>query len=712
MVRLASALFVLVLAACRPRTSPEHSAGPEPLAAPRPAPRPRVVHAQGGDRVDPYYWLRDDARNAPEVLAHLRAENAYTDAQLAPLARARAALYAEMVGRMPEEDASAPVIDHGYAYTTRYVRGGEQPLVTRRALPNGAEQTLIDGNALARRTPYFELGDYAVSDDGRVLAYTVDEQGRGEFVLRLRDLALGADLPDELRGIEPSLALSADGSALVYIEKDPATLLGSRVKLHRLGTARAADRLLYEEADRAFFLGLSKSPSRRFVIVQASSTEADETLVADATDPALPLAPVIPRSDRHKYEVGDRGPSWIVRTNLGAPNFRIVELARGERDLGRARELVPEPARGGIEGMAVLDQALAYEERREGLVRVRVRRFEDGLLLPGPDLDAASTERLDELRDPGRARVAVRQTGFVLPDAVVDRDLVAGTDSLVKRDEVRGGFDPARFRSERLEIAARDGAAVPVTLLMRRDHVHDGSAPLYLTGYGAYGISEDPEFSSARLSLVERGVVFAVAHVRGGQELGRAWYDAGRLAHKQRTFDDFVDVARALVARGVADPARLAARGASAGGLLIGAVANQAPNLFKVLVAHVPFVDVVTTMLDPSIPLTTNEYEEWGNPEAPRWYEIMLAYSPYDNVRAQAYPAMYVSTGLWDPRVQYYEPAKWVAKLRATKTDDRPLVLRVNMDAGHGGRSGRFAHRHELAEEYAFVLRELGVALP
>jgi oligopeptidase B len=709
--RVLLAVWFSILVGCGRNTGPLVNAGDGTVVRPPMAQqRPHAVVAPSGTRVDPYYWLRDDTRETTEVLGYLNAENAYADALLANQAPAREVLYAEMVGRLPEADISAPVRAHGYDYFTRYMRGGEHPVLTRRGPnPDALEEVLLDGNQRAQGQPYFRLGQAEVSDDATLLAWSEDVVGRSMHVVHFKDLRTGALLSDELSSADDAIAWAADGKTLLYIEKDPETLLGVRVKAHVLGSAASSDRTLYEEADHAFFLSVSRSPSRRFLFVQASSTLSDEQLVADAKDPSLVFRPILARSSDHLYEAEDHGDAFIVRTNQGAPNYRIVALPMGETDLAQATELVAEPAAGLIESMAVFDDALAFEARVDGLLRVCTRAFRDGGVRCNAHAEPVYTERLGDNEDPSLGYVQVRYSSLTTPESVYHQDLSTGARVLVKRDEVRGGFDPAALVSERLLVRARDGVAVPVSLVYRKGHVHDGSAALYLTGYGAYGLSEDPVFSSTRLSLLERGVVFGIAHVRGGQELGRAWYEAGRVEQKAHTFTDFIDVTAALVAQGVAHPGRVAARGASAGGLLIGAVANMAPEKYRVLVAHVPFVDVVTTMLDDSIPLTTNEYDEWGNPAEQAAYARMLSYSPYDNVAARSYPALYVSAGLWDSQVQYYEPAKWVAKLRANKTDAQPLVLRTNMEAGHSGRSGRFARRRELAEELAFVLGELGV---
>ena len=691
-----------------PRASSTDAATVQP---PRPEARPHTVHAAHGDRTDEYYWLRDDTREKPEILALLAAENAYADSQLAGIAPARDTLYRELVARIAPNDNSVPVEERGFWYEKRYVEGGEYPLYVRhQGSPTGPEQVLLDGNALARGHDFYRLDDYEVSPDTKRLAWVEDTVGRMQHTLRFKDLDRDVVLPDTIRDVESALAWASDSQTLLYIEKDPETLLGKRVRKHRLGTDPARDPVVYEEPDDAFYLAVWRSRSGRFLNLYAVSTVSSEQWVADAADPELRFRVLLPRARDHEYLAQDHADHWVLRSNAGAPNFRLVEVPMAQvADRARWRTLVPEPAAGLLDDFDVFDEFLAYSAHRDGLSRVLVRAWQSGEEREIAAPDPASTVTLGDNREAAAHVLRYEYTSLKTPRSTLEYDPRSGRSQLLKQEPVLGGFQPEDYATEYFEIAARDGAQVPVSLVYRRGFARDGTAPLYQTAYGAYGYSSDPEFDAGRLSLLDRGVVFAIAHARGGQELGRAWYDQGRLLHKQNTFSDFVDVTRALVAHGYAARARVAARGASAGGLLMGAIANQAPADYRVIVAHVPFVDVVTTMLDASIPLTTNEFDEWGNPEQKPFYDAMLAYSPYDNVRAQAYPALYVTTGLWDSQVQYYEPLKWVSRLRARKTDARPVILRVNMTAGHGGRSGRFVRQAQIAEEYAFVLRELGV---
>jgi oligopeptidase B len=668
------------------------------------------VHSPHGDRSDEYYWLRDDTRSDPDVLAYLRAEDAYTERMLAPLSAQRSALYRELVARIAPDDTSVPVRENGYWYVRRFAANQEYALHLRRPDRHGAaEELLLDENELARGHGYFHLGGYEVSPGGRVLAWAEDRVGRGQHLIRFKRLERGELLVDTLSNAEGMLAW-ADDEVLLYIEKDAETLLGTRVRAHRLGTDAALDRVVYEEHDHSYYLALWRGRSQRYLNIYLMATDSSEQWVARSDDPALRFERLIPRRPKHEYLAEDHAERWIVRSNAGAPNFRLIEaatsgLARAER----WRELVPEPKAGLVEDFAVFDQFLAYTARGEARLRAFVLPFAtaraEPIALPGDDY----TVQLGDNREADAGTVRLEYTALTVPERVYDYEVADARLSLRKEEPVLGGFDAARYRTAQLFAPARDGASIPVSLAWRADVDKDGRAPLYLMAYGSYGASEDPEFVSARVSLLDRGVVLGIAHVRGGQELGRDWYEQGRTLRKENTFRDFLDVTDFLVAQGYAAKTRVAARGASAGGLLIGAVANLAPEKFAVLVAHVPFVDVVTTMLDDTIPLTSNEYDEWGDPRREADYRTMLAYSPYDNVRAQAYPALFISTSLWDSQVQYYEPAKWVARLRAQKTDQNPLLFRVNLQGSHAGRSGRFSRQKQLADEYAFVLDRLGV---
>jgi oligopeptidase B len=687
-----------------------HAAAP-PVAAVR----PHAVASPHGTRNDDYYWLRDDTRTAPEVVAHLNAENAYRAAVTAHWQPLQDTLYAEIVGRIQQDDASVPCENNGYWYLHRFGTGDEYPVYARRAgSDSGPEQVLLDLRERARGLDFYDVGAIEVSPDNRVASFTEDTIGRRQYTLRFKDIATGELLPDVVPNVEEGIVWTADSRHVLYVEKDPVTLLGLRVRVHELGTDPATDRLVHEEADDAFYTSVGLTKDRRFLLIDSSSTITTEVRFAPADDPQLAFCTFLPRSRGHEYSIDHVGERWVIRSNWQAVNFRLFEAATaatGSRD--HWHELVAHRDDVLIAGFDVFDQFLAIEERIEGLRKIRIRRWDGEREFHLDSDEPAYRMALDANEEVASEVVRYSYTSLTTPRTIYDYDLRTGERRLLKREPVLGGFDPARYETQYLWAPARDGERIPVALVYRRTlFQRNGSAPLLQYGYGAYGISSDPVFSSSLLSLLDRGFVYAIAQVRGGQERGRPWYDAGRLLRKRHSFEDFIDVTRFLVAEGYADPARIFARGGSAGGLLVAGVANMAPELYRGIVAHVPFVDIVTTMLDDSIPLTTNEYDEWGDPNEHEFYEYMLSYSPYDNVRAQAYPAFYVTTGLWDSQVQYYEPAKWVAKLRRLKTDDRLLVMRINMEAGHGGKSGRFEHLREVAEEYAFLVHEAGGSDP
>ena len=669
--------------------------------------RPRAVASPHCVRVDDYYWLRDDTRTASDVLEYLRAEDAYRIAMTAAWKPLEDHLYSEIVGRIRQDDASVPCRDNGYWYLHRYDTGDEYPVYARReGSADGPEQVLLDLRENARGLDYYDVGSIEVSHDNRLLAFTEDAVGRRQYTLRFKSLVTGELLPDVVPNVEEGVVWASDNRRVLYVEKDPVTLLGLRVRVHELGTDPARDPVVHEEEDEAFYTAVGLTKDRRYLLIESSSTITTEVRYASLDDPALAFNVFLPRSRGHEYSVDHVGERWVIRSNWQAVNFRLLEASAADTGIReRWRELVAHRDDVLVAGFDVFDNFLAIEERVEGLRRIRIRPWAGG-----PDIHIDSDEpayrmALDANEEVASDTVRYTYTSLTTPRTTYDYDTRTGERVLLKREPVLGDFDPSRYATEYLWVTARDGERVPVALVYRRDLFRrDGTAPLLQYGYGAYGISSDPVFSSSLLSLLDRGFVYAIAQVRGGQERGRRWYDAGRLLEKRHSFEDFIDAARWLVAEGYADAKRVFARGGSAGGLLVAAAANMAPELYRGIVAHVPFVDIVTTMLDESIPLTTNEYDEWGDPHELVFHDYMLSYSPYDNVQAQAYPALYVTTGLWDSQVQYYEPAKWVAKLRRLKTDDRLLVMRVNMEAGHGGKSGRFEHLHELAEEYAFIL--------
>ena len=690
--------------------APAQTASTAP-APPRAATRPHDVVSPHGTRGDEYYWLRDDTRKDPDVLRHLEAENKHTEAVMAPLAGDRRRLFDELVGRLAQDDSTVPFRKDGYWYYTRYEKGKEYPIYARkRGALEAPEEVLLDGNAMAEGHGFFQIGSYEVTPDGNVLAYTVDTVGRRQFTLRFRDLRTGRAIPDEIPNVEPALAWANDNRTLLYIEKDPVTLLGRKVRKHVLLTAPAGDALVYEEKDRSFYLTVERSRSGRFLHIGLGSTVSNEHWVARADDPKLEFRLLVPRERDLEYEAEDRGDHWVILTNWQARNFRIVEAPMATvADRSTWRDVVPHRPDAFLHGARVFRGWLAVAERSGGLRKLRLRRWSDGKESLVIADEAAYTTGFGTNAEQDTSILRYTYTSLTTPSTVFDLDMDTGERALRKRDPVLGGFDPADYATEYLQAEARDGAKVPVSIVYRKDTKARFPAPLYQQGYGAYGLSSDPTFSSSRLSLLDRGVIVAIAHVRGGQELGRAWYEDGKLLKKKNTFTDFIDVTEFLVKAGYADRQRIAAYGGSAGGLLMGAVLNMRPDLYRVVTSRVPFVDAVTTMLDESIPLTTNEFDEWGNPKQKEFYDYILSYSPYDNIRAQDYPAILVTTGLWDSQVQYYEPAKWVARLRAHKTDSNPLLFLVNMEAGHGGKSGRFRRYEETALEYAFVLDRFGI---
>jgi oligopeptidase B len=678
-------------------------------AAPVAETRPHDVTSANGTRRDEYYWLRDDTRADKAMLRHLQAENDYADTVLAPTRELQERLYQEIVGRLKQDDASVPYRMRGFFYYTRYEIGREHPIHARRQGSLSApEQVMLDVNQMASGLPFFQLGNWAVSPDNRLLAWTEDSVGRRQYTLRFKELGTGRSLPDAIENVEAGVAWSGDSGSVLYVAKDPVTLLGDTVRRHVLGTANAADALIHHEEDKSFYTSVGTTKDERFLTIRSRSTVSDEVRVADAHDPSLSFSVLVPRERGHEYDAEHLDGRWIIRTNWRATNFRIVEAPGGEAGRReRWKDLVPHREDTLVEAFDVFDGFLVAQERADAVSRLRVQPWNGASFLVDSD-EPAYTARLGDNRELDTHLLRYTYTSLTTPVSTYDLDTATRVRTLLKEEPVLGGFDRRNYATEQVWAGARDGVKVPVSLVYRRGFRRDGTAPLLQYGYGSYGYSMDPAFSLPIVSLLDRGFVYAIAHIRGGQELGRRWYEDGKLQKKRNTFTDFIDVTRHLVAAKYADPSRVFATGGSAGGLLMGAVANMAPREYRGIVASVPFVDVVTTMLDETIPLTTNEFDEWGNPKDKAFYDYMLAYSPYDNVSAQAYPAMFVATGLWDSQVQYYEPAKWVARLRARNTGTSPLVFRINMDAGHGGKSGRFRRYREIAEQYAFLLWQAG----
>jgi oligopeptidase B len=713
--RLAALAAALALAGCQRAPEPEAGVTAEPTAptgaagvAPVAEQRPYEVRApHGAVRTDEYYWLRDDSRSKPEMLAYLNAENAYADAALASLAGLKDTLYSELIGRIKQDDSSVPYLDDGYWYYSRFEEGREYPIYARRkGAMEAAEEILLDVNALAEGKSFYQVAGLSVSPDGRLLAYFDDESGRRQYTLRVRNLETGELLGVEIKGLSSSLAWTADSASLYYIENDSETLLTKRVRRHTLGLAQGNDVLVYEEQDPTFYMGVSTTTSDKYICISVSSTVSDETRCTLAASPG-DFEILAPRERDFEYGVDHLGDRWVIRTNWDAENFKLMQAS--EADI-RARsawtELVPHDPQVYISDFALFEGFMAVGERSEGLTRLRIRGNDGSEQYVKAD-ESAYAMGLSINAEPDTDWLRYTYTSMTTPATTFELNVKTGERKLLKEQPVLGGFDKANYVTERLWATARDGTRVPVSVLYAKDFKRDGSAALLQYGYGSYGNSIDPAFNGNVLSLIDRGMVYAIAHIRGGQEMGRAWYEDGKLLNKMNTFTDFVDVTDFLVAEKFAAADRVSALGGSAGGLLMGAIANLAPEKYDAIVSLVPFVDVVTTMLDPTIPLTTNEYDEWGNPEDKTYYDYMLGYSPYDQIEAKAYPATFVGTGLWDSQVQYWEPAKYVARLRAKKTDDNLLVFRTNMEAGHGGKSGRFQRFREVAEYYAFLLDQL-----
>ncbi len=690
--------------------------------APPVAPQvPHVVASPHGDRVDPYYWLRDDhpKKKRAEVMDYLRAENAYCDAMLAHTQPLQHTLVREMRARIKEDDSSVPVYDNGYWYWLRFDEGDEYPVHVRQRgsvdAPDAAApmQVLLDERAMAQGHDYFELADWAISPDNDWLAWTEDTVGRRMHRLRIKHLPSGSVLPEVIDGVLEEMVWAGDSRTLFYIRQDPQTLQSGPVYRHERGTEPAADVLVYEEADKTLFVSVGETSSRAYLTIWLTGYDCTELRVVPMQAPHTPPVCVLPRRTPVRTDADHLHGRWVIRSNDGARNFRLLVCDDGAlADPARWTELVAARDEATIEDFELFDRAIVVQERIDANVQLRV------LPWPGRDTPAPFTVAADEPAfvmalgtnlDPALPRLRYEYDSMITPTSEFEVDLLTGARRLLKERPVLG-YDRTRYDSARLWAPSRDGKTIPVSIMWRTDRfTRDGRAPLYLIGYGAYGYAYDPSVPQNALSLIDRGFAVAIAHVRGGSELGEGWYEDGRLEHKQHTFDDFVDVTRFLKAEQWAG--QVFASGGSAGGLLMGAIANQAGDAYAGISLWVPFVDVVTTMLDESIPLTANEWTQWGDPREKAAYARMLAYSPYDNIERKAYPPMLVHAGLWDSQVQYFEPAKYVARLRATKTDANPLLMHMDLAAGHGGKSGRFERLREKAREFAFFLDLAGVGV-
>ncbi|MEG1223665.1 MAG: S9 family peptidase [Hafnia sp.] len=677
--------------------------------APVAAKHPHVMEIHGDTRTDNYYWLRDDERSDDAVLSYLKAENAYTEACMRGEEALRQRLFSEMVERIPQEDESVPYQRNGYRYQSRYKPEQEYALYVRQKVDTGENaewDLLVDSNERAQGHDFYALGGLEVSPDNQLMAIAEDFLSRRQYDIRIKRLGDQSWYDEVLENTAGHFEWTNDSASLYYVRKHPQTLLPYQVYRHRLGTSVADDQLIYEETDDTFYVGLEKTISNKYILIHISSTTTSEILMLDADDTDATPQTFLTRRRDHEYSLDHYRDTFYIRSNKEGKNFGLYQSASIDEKAWQpiicARDDVM------LEGFSLFKDWLVVEEREQGLTHLRQIHWQSGEEKHIRFDDPTYMTWLSFNPEPDTALLRYGYSSMTTPSSVFQIDLDSGERTLLKQQEVKN-FDSGAYRSERLWVSAHDGVQVPVSIVYRQDMFKAGQNPVLVYGYGSYGSSMDPAFSISRLSLLDRGFVFALAHIRGGADLGQQWYEDGKLLHKQNTFSDFISVTQHLVDEQYANPKQVYAMGGSAGGLLMGAVVNQAPQLYHGIVAQVPFVDVVTTMLDESIPLTTGEYDEWGNPNDAEYYHYIKQYSPYDQVKAQDYPHMLVTTGLHDSQVQYWEPAKWVAKLRDMKTDNNQLLLYTDMDAGHGGKSGRFKAYEDIALEYAFMLALAGI---
>ncbi len=664
---------------------------------------PKQLEKHGNVRTDNYYWLRE--RDNPEVIAYLKAENEYTQAMTAHTKELEEKIFGEFKARIRQTDISVPYLDNGYYYYQRTQEGKDYPVYCRRkGSLDAAEEVVLDVNEVGAGHKFCSVQRPDISTDTKIAAYAVDTVGRRFYTIRFKNLATGEALPDVIPDTTGNVVWANDNKTLFYAKQHPTTLRSYQIYRHTLGTGSAKDALVFEEKDETFSCHVSKTKSRKYILIDSHQTLSTEYRYLDAANPAGAFKVFLPRQRDHEYSVDHIGNDFYIRTNYKAKNFRLMKTPVTRTALAGWTEVIPHRDDVLVEGFELFKGYLAVAERKNGLVQMRIMPWsgtgEHYLDFGEPAYAVFPAENFE----PDTSVLRYRYSSLTTPMTVYDYNMATREKKLLKRDEVLGGFDLLNYQTERVYATAADGVRVPISLVYRKNLRKPGENPLFIYGYGSYGITTDASFSPFVISLLDRGFVYAIAHIRGGEEMGRAWYEDGKLLKKRNTFTDFIAATEHLVREKYADPNRVFAKGGSAGGLLMGAVVNLRPDLYKGIIAAVPFVDVVTTMLDDSIPLTTAEYDEWGNPNEKKYYDYMLSYSPYDQVAAKNYPNMLVTAGLHDSQVQYWEPAKWVAKLRAMKTGDNILLLKTKMEAGHGGASARYERWRDTAFEYAFLL--------
>ncbi|WP_242926974.1 S9 family peptidase [Pontibacter vulgaris] len=686
-------------------TQPVVAEAPKPPVAKKVA---KELSMHGDTRIDNYYWLNQ--REDPEVIAYLNAENAYTKQMLANTEDLQKKLFDEIVGRIKQTDESVPYKKDGYYYYTRFETGKEYPIYARKkGSLDAKEEIMVNANERAEGLSYYAAAGMNVSKNNRLLAFGEDTVSRRKYTIRFKDLSTGQLLKDEIPNTTGSAVWANDNKTVFYTMKDPA-LRSFKIFRHTLGTPTAQDKEIFHEADETFSTFVYKTKSDKYIIIGSGSTLSNEYRYLDASNPNGTFKVIQPRERGLEYSVDHFGNNFYIVTNKDkATNFKLMQTPVTKTGKANWKEVIPHRPDVLLEGIEIFKDYLVLQERKNGLTQIRVTKWND----PKADHyinfgEEAYTAFVGMNPDFDSHTLRYEYSSLTTPSTTYDYNMQTKQQKLMKRQEVVGDFNPENYEAKRIYATAKDGTKIPVSLVYRKGLQLNGNNPTLLYAYGSYGISTNPGFSSVRLSLLDRGFVYAIAHIRGGQDLGRQWYEDGKLLKKKNTFTDFIDAGEYLVQQKYTNPDKLFAQGGSAGGLLMGAVVNMRPDLFKGVLAAVPFVDVVTTMLDTSIPLTTGEFDEWGNPANKEYYDYMKSYSPYDNVEKKDYPNMLVTTGLHDSQVQYWEPAKWVAKLREMKTDNNMLLLHTNMEAGHGGASGRFERYKETALQYAFMLNLLG----
>jgi len=709
------AILYLAVASCSPKSENVTEAIQPPVAEKI----EQRLEANGDVRIDNYYWMKltDDQKNAENsdeqtknVLNYLNAENEYTSEMLKSTEELQKKLYDEIVGRIKQTDESVPYFQNGYWYYTRFEEGKEYPVYCRKeGTMEGTEQVMLNVNDMASGFAYYQVAGRSVSTDNKILAFAVDTVSRRQYTVYFKSLDTGEIADLSIPNTTGGVTWANDNKTVFYTKKDPLTLRSDKIFRHALGTDAAQDKEIYYEKDDTFYTGVYKTKSDKYIIIWSGSTLTNEYRIIDANNPTKDFRVFSPRERGLEYSIEHYKDKFYVVTNLDAVNFRLMETPENKTAKENWKEVIPHREDVLLQGIEVFKDHLVVSERNNGLVQLRIINQKD---MSEHYLDfgeEAYTAYISNNPEFDSKVLRYGYTSLTTPNSTYDYDMVTREKKLMKQDEVLGDFNADNYVTERIWATARDGVKVPISLVYKKGFVKDGSAPMQLYGYGSYGATIDPSFSSTRLSLLDRGFVYAIAHIRGGQMLGRKWYEDGKMFKKKNTFTDFVDCAKYLIEEKYTNSDKLFAYGGSAGGLLMGAVANMSPETFKGIIAAVPFVDVMSTMLDESIPLTTGEYDEWGNPNELESYQYMKSYSPYDNVEAKDYPNMLVTTGYWDSQVQYWEPAKWVAKLRDMKTDNNKLLLYANMDVGHGGASGRFERYKLTALQYAFMLDILGI---